>query len=46
MTAAQRMKLLLANALERVCMLEAELEQAKARIAELEAQKTGARDDV
>lgn len=40
-TATERFKTLLANALERVCVLEAELEQARARIDELEPdQKT------
>lgn len=37
MTATERFKTLFANAIERVCVLEAELEQAQARIAELEA---------
>jgi hypothetical protein len=37
MTATERFKALLANALERVCVLEAELEQTQARLAELEA---------
>jgi hypothetical protein len=36
-SATERFKALLANALERVCLLEAELEIAQARIAELEA---------
>lgn len=36
MTASERFKLLLVNALERVCVLEAELELARARLAELE----------
>jgi hypothetical protein len=35
-TATDRFKALLANALERVCILEAALETAQARIAELE----------
>lgn len=38
MTAAERFKALLANALERVCVLEEQLEAAQARIAELEQQ--------
>jgi hypothetical protein len=37
-SATDRFKALLANALERVCVLEAELEQARARISELEAE--------
>jgi hypothetical protein len=36
-TATERFKALLANALERVCVLEEELETARARISELEA---------
>jgi hypothetical protein len=36
MTATDRFKMLLANALERVCLLEAELEQARQQIAELD----------
>lgn len=36
MTATERFKALLANALERVCVLEEQLELAQARIAELE----------
>ena len=36
MSATERFKRLLADALERVCVLEAELELAQARIAELE----------
>jgi hypothetical protein len=39
MTAAERFKALLANALERVCVLEELLEQAQARVAELEAER-------
>jgi cell division protein FtsB len=35
-TATERFKRLLADALERVCVLEEQLEQAHARIAELE----------
>jgi hypothetical protein len=35
-SAIDRFKILLANALERVCVLEAELEEARERIAELE----------
>ena len=38
MTATERFKALLANALERVCVLEAELEQAQARLAELDGE--------
>lgn len=38
MTATERYKMLLANALERVCVLEEQLEAAQARIAELEPQ--------
>ena len=40
-TATERFKQLLANALERVCVLEEQLEWAQARIAELEAQQNG-----
>jgi hypothetical protein len=36
-SATDRYKMLLANALERVCVLETELEQARERVAELEA---------
>jgi cell division protein FtsB len=36
LTAVERFKWLLANALERVCVLEEQLEAAQARIAELE----------
>ena len=36
-TATERYKMLLATALERVCVLEAELEEMQARLAELEA---------
>lgn len=36
-TAKERFKAMLANALERLCVLEEQLEQAQARIAELEA---------
>lgn len=36
MTATERFKALLANALERVCVLEEQLETAQARIKELE----------
>lgn len=42
MTATERFKWLLANALERVCLLEEEIEKAKARIAHLESEKTAA----
>jgi hypothetical protein len=35
-TATDRFKMLLANALERVCVLEEQLEQAQTRIVELE----------
>ncbi len=35
-TAVERFKALLADALERVCVLEEQLEQAQARVAELE----------
>lgn len=38
MTATERFKALLANALERVCVLEEQLELAQARITELEEQ--------
>jgi hypothetical protein len=41
MTATERFKQLLANALERVCMLEAALEVAQARVAELETDAAG-----
>jgi hypothetical protein len=37
-SATDRFKRLLANALERVCVLEAELEQRDERIADLEAE--------
>lgn len=37
MTATERFKRLLADALERVCVLEEQLERAQQRIAELEA---------
>ena len=36
LTAVDRFKILLANALERVCVLEEQLEQAQQRIQELE----------
>lgn len=36
-SAAERFKTLYANAVERVCVLEEQLEAAQARIAELEA---------
>ncbi len=36
MTAEERFKWLLANTLERVCVLEAQLEEARARIVSLE----------
>jgi hypothetical protein len=36
MTAIERFKALYANAVERVCVLEEQLERAQARIAELE----------
>lgn len=39
MTATERFKALFANAMERVCVLEEQLEQAHARIAELEQKK-------
>lgn len=39
MTAAERFKALYANAIERVCVLEEQLEQALARIAELEEER-------
>lgn len=39
MTAADRFKALFANAVERVCVLEEQLEAAQARVAELEAEK-------
>lgn len=42
MTAEERFKWLLANTLERVCVLEAALEAAQARIAEFEANETEA----
>lgn len=38
MTAIERFKMLLANAFERVCILEEQLEKAQARIKELEEQ--------
>ena len=41
MNATERFKMLLANALERVCVLEADLEQAQARVAELETARNG-----
>lgn len=37
MSAAERFKALYANAVERVCVLEEQLEAAQARIAQLEA---------
>lgn len=37
MTATERFKALFANTVERVCVLEEQLEIAQARIAELEA---------
>ena len=37
-TATERYKMLLATAFERVCVLEEQLEEAQARIAELEAE--------
>jgi hypothetical protein len=40
-TATERFKMLLATALERVCVLEEQLETAQARLAELEAQTNG-----
>lgn len=43
MTAVERFKMLLANALERVCVLEEQLEQAQQRLAELEAARNGDR---
>lgn len=39
MTAVDRFKRLLADALERVCVLEEQLEAAQARTAELEAER-------
>jgi hypothetical protein len=36
-SATERFKMLLAGALERVCVLEAQLEERDARLAELEA---------
>lgn len=44
MTATDRFKKLLADALERVCVLEEQLEQATARIAELEQEHDGEND--
>lgn len=41
MTATDRFKALFANAIERVCVLEEQLEVAQARIAELEAAAAG-----
>lgn len=38
-TATERFKRLLADALERVCVLEEQLELAQARVAELEAEQ-------
>lgn len=38
MTATERFKTLLVNALERVCVLEEQLEAAQARLTELEAE--------
>ena len=38
MTATERFKALFANAVERVCVLEEQLEQAQARIVELESE--------
>ena len=38
MNATERFKALFANAIERVCILEEQLEQAQLRIKELEAQ--------
>lgn len=40
-SATERFKYLLANALERVCVLEEQLEIALARIAELESEEPG-----
>ena len=39
MTATERFKRLLVDALEKVCVLEEQLEQATARIAELEQER-------
>lgn len=39
MTAAERFKARFADAIERVCVLEEQLEQAHERIAELEAEQ-------
>lgn len=39
-SATDRFKAMFANAVERICVLEEQLEQARARIAELEADKT------
>jgi len=41
MTATERFKMLLASALERVCVLEEQLEQAQAELAELRSQANG-----
>lgn len=43
-TATERFKALFADMVERVCVLEAELEQARARIAELE-EEAAAREE-
>jgi hypothetical protein len=40
-TAAERFKARMADAIERICVLEEALEQAQARIAELEAKPKG-----
>jgi hypothetical protein len=38
MTATEKFKALFANAIERVCVLEEQLEKAQARVAELEVE--------
>lgn len=45
-TATERFKALLANALERVCVLEEQLELAQARVAELEAAQEPEQEEV
>lgn len=44
-TATERFKMLLASALERVCVLEEQLELAQQRIAELEARDVDIHED-